>query len=87
MGRDSCSAIILSEHTNSSIIAMSGSDDDVNHESGGDNDLSKEADEKRLLFDMKGSKKPEYWSFIKLIAPNNTKGIWKSSECVVASVL
>jgi hypothetical protein len=56
MGRDSCSAIILSEHTNSSIIAMSGSDDDANHESGGDNDLSKEADEKRLLFDMKGSK-------------------------------
>jgi hypothetical protein len=52
---------------------MSGSNDDVSHESGGDNDLSKEADEKRLLFDMKGSKKPEYWSFIKLIASNNTK--------------
>ena len=43
---------------------MSGSDDDENHESGGDNDLSKEADKKRLLFVMKGSKKSEYWSFI-----------------------
>jgi hypothetical protein len=39
---------------------MSGSDDDVNHESGGDNDLSEEADGELLLFDMKGSKKPEY---------------------------
>jgi hypothetical protein len=63
---------------------MSSSDDDVNHKSGGYNDLSKEVNEKLLLFDMKGSSKSEYWSFIKLIAPNNTKEIWKSCECVGA---
>jgi hypothetical protein len=33
---------------------------------------------------MRGSENPEYWSFIKLIAPNNTNEIWKSSECVGA---
>jgi hypothetical protein len=85
MGVIPASAIILSEHTNFiNNRAMSGSDDDVKQESGGDNDLSKEADEKLLLFDMKGSKKPEYWSVIKLIAPNSTKKIWNSSECVGA---
>ena len=36
-------------------------------------EASKETNEKMVLYDMKGSKKPEYWRFIKLIAPNNTK--------------
>ena len=36
------------------------------------------------LFDMRGSKKPQYWKFIKLIAPNNSKKKWKTSECVGA---
>ena len=47
-------------------------------------EASKETNEKMVLYDMKGSKKPEYWRFIKLIAPNNRKKTWKSSECVGA---
>ena len=34
------------------------------------------------LFDLKGSKKPEYWIFIKLIAPDSSKKKWKSSDCI-----
>ncbi len=32
-----------------------------------------ENDNNLVLFDMRGSKKPQYWKFIKLIAPNNSK--------------
>jgi len=43
-----------------------------------------ENDNNLVLFDMRGSKKPQYWKFIKLIAPNNSKNKWKTSECVGA---
>ena len=43
-----------------------------------------EKDNTLVLFDMKGTKIPQYWKFIKLIAPNNSKKKWKSSECVEA---
>ena len=32
-----------------------------------------ENDNNLVLFDMRGSKKPQCWKFIKLIAPNNSK--------------
>lgn len=49
-----------------------------------ENGNEEEKDEQLFLFDMKSSKKPEYWTFIKLIAPDNTKKKWKSSECLGA---
>jgi len=43
-----------------------------------------EKDNSLVLFDMRGSKKPQYWKFIKLVAPNNSKKKWTTSECVGA---
>jgi len=40
-----------------------------------------ENDNNLVLFDMRGSKKPQCWKFIKLIAPNNSKKKWKTTEC------
>ena len=62
---------------------MSGSkaESDIEEEDQ-DNETPLENENTLVLFGMKGSKKPEYWTFIKLIAPNDSKKKWKTSECL-----
>ena len=48
------------------------------------NTESNEENKKITLFDMVGSRKPQYWVCIKLIAPNSSKKKWKTTECIGA---